>query len=262
MTNIRFPCKIRKPVHRLLFVSNRSPDEKRSRLFEVWQQAFNIFVGVYMQEHPHEAPALIKYGQTIRDLAASGQNWRSSKNFRFLCCAQANRFPWGSIHSELWLHSQFPVKVQSTNHQSTGFSKSGGLPVPSGYCFKFHRSQFCAKRERTALVSVIFVPQRVNQMPILTVQPSLPTPVKLKPLVKFLSGYPPDLVQYIIYGFSKGFRLHFQGRQQFFILNNLPSALQNPKFVDKKLRQELAANRIAGPFTSPPFQSFSVSPIA
>ena len=98
-------------------------------------------------------------------------------------------------------------------------------------------------------------------MPILTIQPSLPIPVKLKPPVKFLSGYPPELVQYILYGFSKGFRLHFQGRQQFFIPNNLPSALQNPKFVDKKLGQELAANHIAGPFTSPPFQSFSVLPL-
>ena len=39
------------------------------------------------------------------------------------------------------------------------------------------------------------------------------------------------------------------------------SALQNPEYVDKKLAQELAANRIAGPFTSPPFHSFCVSPL-
>ena len=31
--------------------------------------------------------------------------------------------------------------------------------------------------------------------------------------------------------------------------------------VDKKLGQELAADRTAGPFTSPPFQSFCVSPL-
>ena len=43
---------------------------------DTWQQAFHIFVGVYALKYPHEAPALMKYGQTIRDVAARGQNWR------------------------------------------------------------------------------------------------------------------------------------------------------------------------------------------
>jgi hypothetical protein len=105
------------------------------------------------------------------------------------------------------------------------------------------------------------VAQPVNQTPVLTVKPSLPTPVKLKPLVKYLSGYQPDIVKYIISGFSSGFPLHFEGHRQFFIPKKLPSALQNPTHVDRKLEQELAANRIAGPFTSPPFHSFCVSPL-
>ena len=60
--------------------------------------------------------------------------------------------------------------------------------------------------------------------------------------------------------FPKVFGYIFKAVDNFLYRQNLPSALQNPKFVDKKLGQELAANRIAGPFTSPPFQSFSVSP--
>ncbi len=39
------------------------------------------------------------------------------------------------------------------------------------------------------------------------------------------------------------------------------TALQNPTFVDTKLEQELAAERTAGPFTSPPFPSFCISPL-
>ncbi len=71
---------------------------------EVWQQAFNIFAAVYTQKCPHEAPALMKYGQTIRDLAVRGQNWRFyEENVRYLCATQASRVPWGSIHGELWL---------------------------------------------------------------------------------------------------------------------------------------------------------------
>ena len=231
---------------------------KKIMSIEVWQQAFNIFVGVYTQKHPHEAPALMKYGQTIRDLAASGQNWRFyDQNFRFFRVRRQTVFlgvrsirNFGCVLNSLLKRSR-PIINQPV------FQNWEGRQFLLDTVLNFIAVSFAqlliallnipvlsAKRERTALVSVIFVPQRVNQTPILTVQPSLPTPVKLKPLVKFLSGYPPELVQYIIYGFSKGFRLHFQGRRQFFIPNNLPSALQNPKFVDKKLGQELAANRI------------------
>ncbi len=61
---------------------------------EVWQQAFNIFAAVYTQKCPHEAPALMKYGQTIRDLAVRGQNWRFyDENFRYLRATQASRVP-------------------------------------------------------------------------------------------------------------------------------------------------------------------------
>ena len=116
---------------------------KKITSIEVWQQAFYIFAGVYTQKHPHEAPALMKYGQTIRDLAARGQNWRFyDENFRFLRGTQASLVPWGSIHGELWLRSQFPAnKALPSSSQVNGIAKSG---VPSGYCFKFHRGQFCS----------------------------------------------------------------------------------------------------------------------
>ena len=93
-------------------------------------------------------------------------------------------------------------------------------------------------------------------------QPSpLPTPVKLKPLAEFLTGYHNDIVKFLISGFSQGFRLQFQGERHSLAATNLISALQNPQAVDMKLGQELAANRLAGPFTSPPFQPFCVSPL-
>ena len=42
---------------------------------------------------------------------------------------------------------------------------------------------------------------------------------------------------------------------------NLVSALQNPHIVGMRLEHELAAKRLAGPFTSPPFPTFCVSPL-
>ena len=62
---------------------------------DVWQEAFHIFVGVYMQRNPHEAPSLMKYGQIIRDLAIRGQNWHFyDKNFCHLHQTQASLVPW------------------------------------------------------------------------------------------------------------------------------------------------------------------------
>ncbi len=77
-----------------------------------------------------------------------------------------------------------------------------------------------AKKTRIVLINIIFVAQQETQTPILAVQLSLPTPVKLQLLAKFLFDYQPDVVQSIIFGFSIGFPLHFQGRRQFSIPNN------------------------------------------
>ena len=89
----------------------------------------------------------------------------------------------------------------------------------------------------------------------------LPTPVKLKPLIELLSGYEPNIIQFLISGFSNGFPLHYQGEHRIFQAKNLTSALENPQIVDMKLAKELAVARLAGPFVSPPFPSFYVSPI-
>ncbi len=53
----------------------------------------------------------------------------------------------------------------------------------------------------------------------------------------------------------------FEGERHSLALKKLTAASQNPQAVDKKLGQQLAANRLAGPFPSPPFQPFCVSPL-
>ena len=42
---------------------------------------------------------------------------------------------------------------------------------------------------------------------------------------------------------------------------NLLSAVKNPKAVTAKLSKELDAHRLVGPFSSPPFQVFRISPL-
>ena len=58
---------------------------KHINSIEMWVTAYQIFAGVYTQRYPVEAPFLMKYSETIRDLAARGYNWQYyDENFRYL----------------------------------------------------------------------------------------------------------------------------------------------------------------------------------
>ena len=80
-------------------------------------------------------------------------------------------------------------------------------------------------------------------------------------MLPFLSGYDHSIVQLLASGFTFGFPLHFDGPRCSQEAPNLLSALQNPAAVNAKLSKELDAHRLAGPFSSPPFPVFRVSPL-
>ena len=83
---------------------------KKINSFEIWLQAFHIFVGIYTSKYPSEAPALMKYDDIVRDLAARGHNWVFyDENFGFLKQNHKQLLQWGEIHWKLWLRSQ-PVQ--------------------------------------------------------------------------------------------------------------------------------------------------------
>lgn len=77
----------------------------------------------------------------------------------------------------------------------------------------------------------------------------------------FLSGYDQSIVELLCSGFRNGFPLHFEGPRHSFKSTNLLSALQNPAAVETKLKKELDAHRLAGPFEFPPFAVFRISPL-
>ena len=130
------------------FCLEPAPKPKKVLTIDMWLHAFHIFVGVYTKKHPSEAPALMKYGHTIQDLAARGQNWRFyDDNFRFLRQTQASIVPWGSIHWELWLRSQYSQnkKLAAAPNYGPPTHARQGTPfqVPKGYCSKFHKGIPC-----------------------------------------------------------------------------------------------------------------------
>ena len=88
----------------------------------------------------------------------------------------------------------------------------------------------------------------------------MPTPVKVEVLSKYLEGY--ENAQYIIDGFTQGFRINFDGPDLPLTSSNSDSANQNPQAVDQKIKKELELGRLAGPFDSVPFQNYKCSPLA
>ena len=121
---------------------------KRINSIEVWDKAFRIFVGVFTQKYPHEAPHLMKYSEILHDLAVRGQNWRYyDENFRFLRHSNVISYSWGHVNWELWLRSQSYQGKQRTIDQSSMLSQSRSGPyfhIPKGFCYKFHKGVVCS----------------------------------------------------------------------------------------------------------------------
>ena len=68
---------------------------KKVTTIETWLSSFHVFVGAYTKQFPHEAPALMKYGEIIQDLAGRGHSWTFyDENVRFLRQAHRAALPW------------------------------------------------------------------------------------------------------------------------------------------------------------------------
>ena len=117
---------------------------KKITSIESWLSSFHIFVGVYAKRFPHEAPALMKYCETIQDLAGRGHNWKFyDENFRFLRQANRSALPWDQIHNELWLKSHQVTPPRSLQQAFTGRLAGKVDTTPKGYCFRFHKGRKC-----------------------------------------------------------------------------------------------------------------------
>ena len=88
----------------------------------------------------------------------------------------------------------------------------------------------------------------------------LPTPVRVEALTQLLHNYPGK--SYIVDGFTNGFDLGFQGTPCPLMSNNNRSVNTRPEVALAKVTSEVNLGRIAGPFFSPPFPNFKVSPLS
>lgn len=98
-------------------------------------------------------------------------------------------------------------------------------------------------------------------------QGPVPTPINVRRFAKLLKGYDQVKYDYLIDGLTNGFHLEITEGSQFLSQSDLPpthnhqSALRNFEAIDTKIQNELQAGRLLGPFTSPPFDNYMVSPL-
>jgi hypothetical protein len=90
----------------------------------------------------------------------------------------------------------------------------------------------------------------------------IPTPINVNLLEKALKGHPDrQFVSQLCQNLRHGARIGFQGKRVQRFSKNLPTALADPTVVSSNLATEVSLGRVAGPFDTPPFPNFQVSPI-
>lgn len=76
-----------------------------------------------------------------------------------------------------------------------------------------------------------------------------------------MEGYSQVQRDYLLDGFTNGFRLRFSGTREAQDSHNLKSAIDHPNVVQTKLDAELAARRIAGPLSVSEHPNLKISPL-
>ena len=86
------------------------------------------------------------------------------------------------------------------------------------------------------------------------------TPLQPQLFARFLNTHPNKaFASKLLLSLRFGFRIGYNGPHSPLTAPNLRSALEHPDVVDEALRKEVAENRIAGPYSYPPYQNLRCS---
>ncbi len=179
-----------------------------------------------------EAPALMKYGEVVRDLAARGGNWcYYDTQFCFIRSTHINEMPRGSTHWELWIPAQNFGVANKPKHQTVN---QPSVFVPKGFLGNLTWVEFAQEAVISIVVSSVgfctqhipvhFVPQILETwVPLAIFVPLMQT------LTQQLGPKPPTLVALsacclydaCCFLFPFGFCLQFSGQRVSFFAKNL-----------------------------------------
>ena len=87
------------------------------------------------------------------------------------------------------------------------------------------------------------------------------TPIKVDKLSYWLQGYNLKEKDYLLNGFTYGFKIPYQGDRIYRFHKNLTSADFHNDVLMNKIGKELDAGRVGGPFHVSPFTNLQISPL-
>ena len=88
------------------------------------------------------------------------------------------------------------------------------------------------------------------------------SPVKIPQLLQALRLYPDRRAASVLeQGFTTGFKVNYNGPRQEYQCHNLPSVNRNQRVARQKIRKEVEAGRVAGPFQKTPLKNLRCSPL-
>ena len=250
-------------------------------------------MAVYASKFPLEIPALLKYAEIVRDIA-SRKPGRSFLYYdtQFRQARETSLLSWDRIHTEFWLMActafQQPSVISNRPFRTTQgrISPQGRISQSQNASVRIHVGRtidnpaavirnvasptYAATAKAATLRSHANSPPKSKhhvQPPVhqpdslLSTKDQKPptTPIKICKLSPFLVNYP--LSDYIIQGFSRGFKLGYIGSRNCCSSPNLKSCSDFPDIALKKLQKEVSSGRIKGPFHNPPFPNLHISPI-
>ncbi len=89
----------------------------------------------------------------------------------------------------------------------------------------------------------------------------MPTPLDTSEFRRLLEGYDEEKKLYVLNGISYGFDIGFRGAYAATTCENSPLISQHLDVTRDLIQKEIDLNRMEGPFDSPPFKHFHISPL-
>lgn len=103
-----------------------------------WTDAFLIFMGIFIEKYPEQAPHLLKYCYFIREMnkMLGDKAWRIyDENFRML--KETVELPWQKPVEEL------RIKAASSNYQFQQPFRANTGNKPIRFCYAFNNGEQC-----------------------------------------------------------------------------------------------------------------------
>lgn len=170
----------------------------------------------------NETPRLMKYGEIIHDISSKPDDWYFyDKQFRYIQKSAPDQYPRDTIHLQLWLEAviNFRAKPGQLKPDMASPGTRPSQSFPKGTCCTntmvvanwnvFSSNEVLRTQPANALSLINSVQLSPKLVQILHSRPV--TPVKVDWLEYLLDSYHASLQEYLVSGFSRGFRIHFVG---------------------------------------------------